>query len=130
MVVMVQDVGLSQAQTHLEEAAKVGVLGKFLGFGQGYDQESESEFVLGPGLGNAPGSDLVLGLELDPGWEFDQEWLQGFEQETGQGKFQVFRGPLGYGQVSGLHQFHLEAGCTVSGTPLKWWRGDNVKFKN
>lgn len=58
-------------ETHLEEAAKVGVLDTVLGFDQGTDRESD--LVLGQEsvLGSDPGSDQVLGLELE--WEFDQE---------------------------------------------------------
>lgn len=54
-------------ETHLEEAAKVGVLDTVLGFDQGTDRESD--LVLGQG--SVLGSDPVLGLELE--WEFDQE---------------------------------------------------------
>lgn len=103
------------AETHLEEAVKVGVLDTVLGIalesGQGFDRES--------GLGSCPGSGLGSGL----GWEFDQAPVLGSPQESDQdtapGKFPVVRGPLGHDRVSGLHRFHLETGCKVSGTPLK-----------
>lgn len=106
-------------ETHLEEAGKVGVLDTVLGIvlesGQGFDQESGQGFDRESGQGS--------GL----GWEFDQEWLQApvlgspqeSDQDTAPGKFPVVRGPLGHDQVSGLHRFHLETGCKVSGTPLK-----------
>lgn len=112
-------------ETHLEEAAKVGVLENVLGFDQGTDRESdlvlglgsglvsdlgtglESGLGTGPGTGLAPGpeSDPVLGLELE--WEFDQapapEPPQECDQGTGPGKFQVVLGRLGHDQVSGHH---------------------------
>lgn len=102
-------------ETHLEEAGKVGVLDTVLGIVVESDRESGLGFGLGSGLG--------CGL----GWEFDQEWLQApvlgppqeSDQDTAPGKFPVVRGPLGHDQVSGLHRFHLETGCKVSGTPLK-----------
>lgn len=117
-VVVSQDVEFSETDgrnTHLEQAGMVGVLDNALGFvlesGQGIDRESG----------------LVLGLELDLGWEFGQELLQvsvlgppqESDQDTGPGKSQVVQGPLEHDQVSGLRRFHLETGCTVSGTPLK-----------
>lgn len=107
---MSQDEEFSEADgrnTHLEEAGMVGVL----------DNVLESGLVLG----------LVLGLEVDLGWEFGQERLQvsvlgppwESDQDTGPDKSQVVQGPLEHDQVSGLRRFHLETGCTVSGTPLK-----------
>lgn len=56
-------------KTHLEEAAKVGVLDTVLGFEQGTDRESDLVLGQGSGLGSVlgpdPESDLVLGLELE-----------------------------------------------------------------
>lgn len=55
------------AETHLEEAAKVGVLDT----DQGTDPESDLALGQGSGLGPDPESALVLGLEFE--WEFDLE---------------------------------------------------------
>lgn len=55
------------AETHLEEAAKVGVLDT----DQGTDREPDLVLGQGSGLGPDPESALVLGLELE--WEFDLE---------------------------------------------------------
>lgn len=102
-------------KTHLEEAATVGVLDTVLGFEQGTDRESD--LVLGQG--SDPESDLVLGLEMEGLQAPVLGPPQGSDQDTGPGKSQAVLGHLGHDQVSGHHQFHPEAGCTVSGTPLK-----------
>lgn len=106
-------------KTHLEEAAKVGVLDTVLGFEQGTDRESDLVLGQGSGLGSDPESDLVLGLELEGLQAPVLGPPQESDQDTGPGKSQVVLGHLGHDQVSGHHQFHPEAGCTVSGTPLK-----------
>lgn len=80
------------------------VLGLALGSGLGHGLESVQE------------SDLVLGQE--PGWEFDQELAQEFDQDMEVGRCQVTRDSLGRDQVPALHHSHQVSGCTVSGTPL------------
>lgn len=63
-------------------------------------------------------SDLVLDQGLEPGWEFDQELAQGFDQDMELDRCQVSPGPLGHDQAP-LLRSHQVSGCTVSDALLK-----------